>query len=195
MDSDEERFRQEIFVDKVYGDPAVGVVIDIGAHVGLYTEYCHKTAMQIYSVEPSLENFKRLKERTKKMENVKCFNLAIGLEDQEERNLYGSSSDGGYSIRLAGGSVDLCGVVKVQTLKTFMDENNIEIVDLLKVDCEGAENEIFVQGFMESGLPQRIKRIVGENHYVDTGIFGILQASGYIVFTSGNIFEAIRNGA
>jgi hypothetical protein len=49
--------------------------------------------------------------------------------------------------------------VPARTLATLLDEAGLESVDLLKMDIEGAEWEVF-----ESGLPVYVRALMGEVH-------------------------------
>lgn len=192
MTSDEIRFRKEIFEDKVYGEPAIGLVVDIGAHVGLYAEYC-RNAKRIYCIEPQIDNYLRLISRTAELglRNIIAFNCAIASDNRDERNIYAGDSDGSYSLIQAGGAQKLTGTVKTMMLRTFMKYNHIRTIDTLKVDCEGSENEIINSDFKE--IARRIKRVVGEIHFGDEKIFDVLKANDYTIVKSGtNTFEAVK---
>jgi FkbM family methyltransferase len=160
MTQDEERFRNEIFVEKVYGEPTSGVVVNIGAHVGLLEEYMHDTATMMYAIEPSIDNYNALVERTKNWSNVKCFNLAIG-KDNTIRKLYKGTSDGAWSFGSNwNGEFQ---EIQTMTLESFMKQEGIEHIDLLKIDCEGSESEIIFTAEFGNIAP-KIDRIVGELH-------------------------------
>lgn len=55
--------------------------------------------------------------------------------------------------------------IKCITLKEFMQKKNIKKIDLLKMDCEGAEYEIIESLSLEDLF--KIKRIVMEVHHLE----------------------------
>jgi hypothetical protein len=65
------------------------------------------------------------------------------------------SNTGGYSV-----TEDFNEKITVKKLSTVMSENNIKKIDLIKIDVEGSEYEIFTSDF--NTLP--IDKIVGEYH-------------------------------
>jgi uncharacterized protein (UPF0335 family) len=82
--------------------------------------------------------------------------------------------------------------IKCTTLGKIIEKNRIGRVDLLKLDCEGAEYEILFG--MRKNMLSRIERIVMEHH--DIGRFSakdmerFLQKNGYDVTTSGSYLYA-----
>lgn len=190
MIRDEDRFRKEIFEEKVYGEPASGVIIDIGAHIGLFTEYSHNTASMIYAIEPALNNYQELLERTKDWSNVKCFNFAVSCKGAANR-IYEGGSDGAWSLGGQGGWSGNHQEVVIITLEEFMTNNGIEHVDLLKIDCEGCENSvIFAPEFRN--IADKIDVIVGELHGGNGA--NRLEEYGYVIDpkSTSQIFRARR---
>lgn len=190
---DEDRFREDIFKKKQYGpNSPEWVIIDVGAHVGIYAEYMRKVAKKIYCIEPSLVNFDELQHRIYENEwaNVECFNFAIAAEDGE-RSLYSGKSDGAYSTFQGNGITNYEHNVIAKTLKTFMAEQGIEHVDILKVDCECCENEIFNAGYKE--IAPMIDKVVGEIHIGDQRSLECLKENGYgIKMTDTNTYIATK---
>lgn len=141
-DADESVF-EEVFVDRDYKvvDEFIkdGIVVDVGAHIGCFSVYCGILgAREVFAYEPASENFSALKSNLKLngIKNVKCKNVAVGGESGvREFNL--NEDNHNHSFFVEGE------VVKVQCLSAKDLFNKFERIDLLKIDCEGAEFEIF----------------------------------------------------
>ena len=141
-------------------------VIDVGAHIGLFTlyasQFCNKG--RIFSFEPVKENFELLLENVKSnnLEQVKIFNLAVS-NSNESIKLYINDDESGHSMFSQSSKST---VVDSISLKKFFDDNHIEHCNFLKLDCEGAEYEII------KNLPfsyfKKIDKIVIEYHMADS---------------------------
>ena len=174
---DTERFTKEIFEDKVYEFNPKYVVIDVGANVGLYSEYIYDRAKVIYAIEPSTKNYQLLLNRIKDKNLTKIKPFNIGLANRTiETPLYKRSSNGGYSI-MATGNDEIEEMVSITTLAMFMGGNNINYVDILKVDVEGAEYDIFNSDDLSS-VQGKIGNIIGEPHG-GISIKELLEANGF----------------
>ena len=77
------------------------VVIDIGAHIGLFTLYASQFCNEgtIYSFEPVKENYELLLENVKSnnLEQVRIFNLAVS-NSNESIKLYINDDEAGHGI-------------------------------------------------------------------------------------------------
>lgn len=123
----------------------INTVIDIGAHIGIFSLLAAINMGTVYSYEPFFESFKILEENIKinhMTKTIKPFMLAIaGKKGIREFKLYGSpacASLTNESFQKMSGKI----TVTCTTLKDIFDKNKIERCDLLKIDAEGAEHEI-----------------------------------------------------
>lgn len=142
------------------------LVIDIGAHIGLFALFASKKCKtgNIYCYEPVKENYELLLKNLhdNNLTNVHCFNIAVSDSEQKVK-LYLNSDQAGHSLYIESASF-----LEVQstTLKKIMDKNKIEKCDFLKIDCEGAE-----YGIIES-LPHqylhKIDKMVIEYHFASS---------------------------
>ncbi len=142
------------------------VVIDIGAHIGLFTLYASQfcTKGSIFSFEPMKDNYELLLENIKlnNLEQVKFFNLAVS-NSNDPIKLYINDDESGHSM-FSQSSQNL--MVNSISLKKIFDENQIEYCNFLKLDCEGAEYEII------KNLPlsyfEKIDKMIIEYHMADS---------------------------
>lgn len=174
---------KEIYFDGLYVDifneNKDMVVIDIGSNVGLVTQYMRERCKKVYAIEPSSEHFEALKQNKEfnKWDNVEVFNLAIAGKDGEvimHKN-DGNRTCNSYVLEYRGEAQP----VKAQTIETFMKENNIEEVDFIKLDVEGAEDDILRTESFKRVAP-KIKAIEIEFHFPNwPNLVEYLQSLGY----------------
>lgn len=142
------------------------IVIDVGAHIGLFTLYASQfcTDGKIYSFEPMKENYELLSENIKSnnLKQVEIFNLAVSNSNQEI-NLYINDDESGHSMFSESNHST---TVNSISLQKFFDEKNIERCNFLKLDCEGAEYEIIKH--LPTSYLQKIDKMVIEYHMADS---------------------------
>lgn len=155
-----DRFYKEVFVDEVYKESKKyinnGIVLDVGALAGEYSFYIKDLAKQVYAVEPDPNAFKELACNIKEeaTNNLKAFSLALSDHDGEEElwlNTRGGST-------LLSGPWETSVKVKTQTLTSFLKDNKINHVDVMKIDIEGAEYRVF-----EDEAITKVDCIIGEH--------------------------------
>jgi len=137
---------KEIYFDGVYVDifntKKDMVVIDVGANIGIVTDYMRRYSKKVYAIEPSKEHFEALKKNKEfnKWDNVELFNLALADKDGEMTLNLNESNRTCHSLTNDYGQ----GGEKVKTMAfdTFFRENKIKKVDFIKFDVEGAEDMI-----------------------------------------------------
>lgn len=155
---------REIYISRVYRKIENGkTAVDLGANIGLVSEFLKDKFEKVYAVEPAVEHFEALKANKEynKWENVEIFNLAIADKDGE-RELY-HHNDNRTSHSLIEDNGDGGEMVKTKRIDTFFKENNIEEVDMLKVDIESAEEILFKsEGFRN--VRKQIKNMMVEFH-------------------------------
>lgn len=141
------------------------VIIDIGAHIGIFTIYASQFCNngKIYSFEPVKENYDLLLNNIElnRLEQVKLFNLAVS-NTNDDVTIYINDDKSAHSVFPSSkSSVN----VKSITLQNIFEENNISHCNFLKLDCEGAEYEILCN--LPTKYFKKIDKIVMECHFVD----------------------------
>jgi len=119
------------------------IIVDIGAHIGVFSIFAAVRAKngRIYSYEPFLENFRLLEKNISmnSLSNINIFNLGV-CGKERERNLFVEKDTGGHNLynNLNLGSRE----IRCTTIEGIFNSNNLDQINFLKIDCEGAEYEI-----------------------------------------------------
>ena len=154
-----------IFVRREYGRMQdYRTIVDIGANMGGFAVYAAQTCpnSKIYCFEPEERNFVILMQ-----------NIAINsLEARVHASQCAVASSTGYRAMGIGSSPtnslvmkDTCEkrqTVRCTTLREIFEQQKLETVDLLKMNCEGAEYEI-LEGCTRADF-ERMPRIRLEYH-------------------------------
>lgn len=158
-----EIYLEGIYVD-IFNQKKDMVIIDVGANIGVVTQYMRQFAKKIYAIEPSPEHFEALKKNKEfnGWENVEIFNLALADKDGEMSLNTNPDNRTCNSLVLDYKK----GSKKVKTMRfdTFLEKNKIDKVDFCKFDVEGAEDMILrSEGFRK--VADKIKAIEVEFHF------------------------------
>lgn len=168
-----ERFFEELFTNREYKlvrKVKSDIVVDVGACAGEFSAYIYDKAKVIYAIEPYSQHFEELTGNIKEfnLTKIKPFNLALSNENGEGNLIL--KDRGGHMLSKGNGER-----VKTKTLATFMKENKIKRIDILKIDIEGGENEVFNSDDFKE-IAGRVKFIIGEHL---GGVDGLLKSLGY----------------
>lgn len=115
--------------------------LDIGGHIGYYTRFFSKlvgSQGHVYTFEPVKDNFLLLSKNTKNLKNVVLNNKAVGDKNGTVSFYQTFSNTGSHSLLEVGVKAQKIEVDCV-TLDSFVEENNIKDVNVIKIDVEGAE--------------------------------------------------------
>lgn len=138
--------------------PQAGVVLDVGANVGLVTFQllARRPDLRIYAFEPNQRNVAAWRRNRELNPHgvAELSEVAVGSETGSGTLVVPSDSGSGFIDSGSGG-------VAVITLDSFLRDRGIEVVELLKLDVEGFEHRV-LRGAHESIDARRIRRIVCE---------------------------------
>ena len=147
------------------------LVLDVGANVGVFSTYVVKQAknVKVYAYEPAKDNFDFLNNNIKRNNlttNIKAFNVAVTGKEGKKINLYiHSLGSGGNSLYHEQAKSDKTETVLTTSLNEIIKLNKISNVDLLKLDCEGAEFDILLNS--SKNVLSKIRRVAIETHEVN----------------------------
>ena len=137
----------QIFINKEYDNALTGlpnpkIILDCGANIGLAALYFHYRfpAASIYSFEPESSNFELLEQNVFLYNNIKAFKQAIWTKTGKLCLDLNNAND---SFTVTDKVNDHSDTIQGISLNDFLDQNQIDKVDLLKIDIEGAELPLF----------------------------------------------------
>ena len=127
----------EIFLLEIYEKEfkPSGVVVDIGAFVGMFSIKAAFLAKEVIAIEPSPETFKMLKSNCKNIPNIKLVQKALWSKSGTIK-LY--VLPGKEIVNNLVHKMNKCVEIEATTLDDIVDKP----VDFIKIDAEGAELEI-----------------------------------------------------
>lgn len=140
---------KKIFVDQEYRPPmplAAQNILDLGANTGMASLYFHFLFpdASIVAVEPDVDNFAMLQRNTSHLPNVTCIHGAAWSRDGHIQLQDPGIGAWGYRATDAPQAASTASPqVPCFTLDTLIQTYLDGRCDLLKIDVEGAEKEIF----------------------------------------------------
>jgi len=159
------KFKAEYFFPDEL-DPKV--IFDIGGNIGItsiFLAHLFPNA-KIYSFEPLPENFEILKKNIKKYNNIEAFNIGLGSKNGNFKVYYSNDSEnfGGISFHPdpVGNNLDSFIVCEVQNINTVVEKLNLDYIDIIKIDTEGAEYDILTS--LKEKIIKKAAWITGELH-------------------------------
>lgn len=165
--SDREVFDQ-IFLDREYHLDfpfSPKVIIDGGANIGLTSVLFanHYPKAKIISIEPEASNFKAVVKNTAAYENIHPIQAAIWNEPGQLDILDTGTGEWGFMVGQSESTTQSSfNKVNTITLQEIMYEFQLSHIDILKIDIEGAEKELFTKNY-EDWLPH-VRCIIIEIH-------------------------------
>lgn len=165
---------QELYVDKIY-DPFFQntkdiIAYDIGANIGLVTQYMYPFCKKIVAVEPAKQHFDKLKVMVEfnHMDRVELRKQALSISTGKEVLQHSpnitmfSLKRNVYKVASFGDDVQDNTTEEVDTvdIKTLIGDDT---VDFMKIDIEGEEGDILMSKEFAEVAP-RIRNMMIEFH-------------------------------
>lgn len=192
---------KETFIDRFYEQFGTSIqdgwtVVDIGAGLGDFTllAACSHPSNKILAFEPFEGSFSLLQENlvSNGAENVQIFQQAVTDKTGE----IVLDLTGGEPLQITSGVEGIDNSTAAEqvrvsstTLKDLINDNTLTGIDLLKLDCEGAEFPILFN--TENRTFEQIARIIMEYHdyisgYAVNDLAQFLQLQGYQTIITKN---------
>jgi FkbM family methyltransferase len=150
---------REVWEKRCYPAPQDGdIVMDIGANIGAYAVFASRAAKHVYAFEPEASNFEQLSQNIRHKKNITALRLAVAGSagtrmlgtprmSRNRSSLYDQSK--GQEVHCV-------------TLREAIGRTGASVIDLAKVDIEGAEYETLLHTTPE--ILRRCRSIFLEFH-------------------------------
>lgn len=152
LPSSDVRAYRQIFIDQEYDfqvDTPPKVIIDAGANIGLASIYFANRypEAKIIAIEPERTNFELLKENVAPYSQIIPLQAALWNKNEEIDLI--DPGQGNWAFMTTNGSSsdappnNARHKVKALTIDQILQDYGLAKVDILKIDIEGAEKEVF----------------------------------------------------
>ena len=171
------------------------VIIDGGANIGGYSLQINKCSpnARIYAFEPVKSTFNKLKENVSAYKNIIPIEKGLFKNNcTKEINVFASNTHSSlYDIKGLSYQSNQKQLIELVSGDDFLKNNEINEVDFLKIDIEGAEYDAII-GFEEHITQGKIKAIQFEYGYINIttkklliDYYAYFESKGYVL---GKIF-------
>lgn len=160
----------QIFIDEEYNFESLNkpkVIVDAGANVGLASIYFANKFpdAKIISIEPERSNFELLEKNTSPYPNITCIHAALWNQNKKINLIDPGLGKWGFMTEESGSSEKSSasdhGLVDAITVEKIVQQFKLSSIDILKIDIEGAEREVFKDS---SPWLEKINSIIIELH-------------------------------
>lgn len=139
---------EQIFIEHQYHLPLeikATTIFDLGANVGYASVYFANKFpnAKIFALEPETNNYTVAQKNTANYPNITLVKGAVWNESEDVNLVDSGFGEAAYMVEKGLGN----NVVRGYTIDEIMKLMNITTIDILKIDIEGAEKEIFETNF------------------------------------------------
>lgn len=162
--SDYETFLQ-VFEQEEYAFPYIDnpkTIVDCGANIGFASIYFAKLFpdAKIIAIEPEPSNFEMLKKNTANYSNITCINNGIWTKKTSLEIVDQGIGEWAFAVKEC--QEETQGAIPAIGIYDIIQEYKLSSIDILKIDIEGSEKEVFTEN---NGLwLGKIKILVTELH-------------------------------
>jgi len=181
--------RDDYRVGRIPADRTLGCVVDIGAQIGTFAARIAPKAERVLAFEPVPANAALLRRNVEAFPHVEVIEAAVADREGTLTLHLSEDNTGGHSAyRAAGRDEGRAVTVRCLPLRPALDARGIAAVDLLKLDCEGAEH--LVLATLERDGLDRVRAVAMEYHELapdaaptTTGaqLVALLERNGFVV--------------
>jgi len=180
--------------DKFYRLQNDDIVVDIGAHVGLFTLKVAREAELVVAVEPHPFNYRLLTMNIalNKLENVIPVKLALSNYSGKAKLYLRSTAS--HTLKGQWFRLESWLEVEVETLDRLIDELRLNKVTFVKIDVEGAELDVLKGSERVLTENDCLFLAIATYHYPEE-VFEVakyLLMKGFKVFTNGEYVYAFK---
>jgi len=149
--SEELRYRYNLNQDSI--------VFDLGGYKGQWSsDIFSMYVCNIYIFEPVKKYYENIKQRFFLNQRVRVFQFGLASKNTEE--YIGMSNDGTSTFNKKSSEQEL---IQLKMASEFIKDNNIQRIDLLKINIEGGEYDL-LEHLIESGVIKIVKNIQVQFH-------------------------------
>jgi len=122
------------------------IVFDVGGYEGWFADKIfNKYNSNIYVFEPVTEFYEKIKNRFNGNEKIKVFHFGLGAKTESiEMSL---DTDGSSHVSNESSKKE---IVQIKSIVEFLSENNLNDIDLIKINIEAAEFDLLDNIIKES---------------------------------------------
>ena len=163
-----------------------GTVLDVGSNVGTFIEFIHKNTegkLKFHSFEPITELCK-IQEKHFLHLDITVNNVGIG--STPGKSIFYTNSVSSQSSFVKKENTNIGGVIKeeevlVKSIDNYCEENNIEFIDILKIDTEGTDYDALLSAkkMFQNNAINLIKIEITNEPKNFTNIFSFFQNYNY----------------
>lgn len=140
---------------------AQSTVLDVGAYVGDWSvKIAERYGSRIFAFEPGLVNLSFARKALEGYPRAQVLNYGLGGRDLTAKL---SAAGPGSSVYAKDSPLGVAADVSIRDVAAVLDELGIEQVDLLKVNIEGGEFDLFDR-LIETGWMPRIRQTMIQFH-------------------------------
>jgi len=142
----------QVFIDEEYrfvSKKTPKIIVDAGANIGMATIYFANKypEAKIIAIEPEKSNFDLLKRNVEPYKNIILLNAALWGTNEDINLVDPGLGNWGFmtqndNVKLDN-AVQVCHKTIALTVDKLMEKYTLENIDILKIDIEGAELEVF----------------------------------------------------
>jgi FkbM family methyltransferase len=174
-----------------------GSCLDAGANVGYFAlaMLCRFPACKVFSVEPDHDNYRTLQgniDRNNFSGVIVPIHAAIWTENRRLFLIKNSVEEWAYAVSVNMTSDGECDAL---TLSTILNNYSGNGFDVIKIDVEGAEQQLFCDTDFLHGI--QLAKIIGLEIHDDKAnrekIQDSLRELGYIISNQGELTLAVKN--
>jgi FkbM family methyltransferase len=161
-------------------------IVDIGSHIGTYSLVAAEANphAQILAIEADTDNFAILQKHCRNYPMVRPINAAVSHTGGSMWFCHNDPNSGAGSLKPAPVEGQRCHLIQTQSLESVCVDNHMHTIDLMKVDVEGYEHALLIEGahFWERYKPAHVIAEIYQEfgRAIDGALFRAMQQRGYL---------------